>query len=163
MDHLDVERARAYLRDRLAPADRQHWRQHLAGCARCRELLESERNLMAVLRLGEAEPTAGPRPDLRALVDEVEHLVLTPEVEQRRRHRRLGLLGVCAALAVLLAWQVQALWRARDAARAAAAEHETEYVARHLPALLALEREPWLRDDYEFVTALETLFREARP
>ncbi len=164
MEHLTVELVHQFLSGQMHSADECRWRAHLDECARCRELVENERTWNSMLNLGEADDPAKPTAMERVL-DRVEHVV--PQRRTRRRRRLVALLGgwtLAALLTALLVWQVSYPPGTTDPDAATSVAHElrTETVA-HLDELRALERDPWLLDDYETVKTLDDLIREYRP
>lgn len=162
MSHLDIELARQLLGGRLSTDEAAKWRRHLAGCARCRDLLDNERAFAAVVNLGRTAPGAAPLGRIDALMERV-----ADPAGRRHRQRIIArvVLGAGALLLTfVLAWQ---LTRRPPGPAAIARElrigpEEQAAVIANLDALQTLQREPWLADNYETVLSLEDhILREA--
>jgi len=158
--HLDVQLAHRLLRGELDAAARAHWQRHVDRCARCRELLASERGILTLLSMAdEASGPAEPDRDLERFLRRVD-AVRGGTVARRRR--LVGLAGgfvLCTLLLGLLVSQLrQDSAQPERSARALGISLELQdQVASDLGALEVLERDPWIADQYEAVCTLELL------
>lgn len=165
MEHLDVQLAHRLLQGQLDPTVQARWQQHIEDCTQCSELLAAERALLTMLSLGDAAMVPA-SPDIGRMLDQVPGL--RPNASGRGRHlvwgTILGLVSI-AALTLLLAWQLRS--QADDESESARAlgipREEEEHVIVNLTTLAALERDPWLADEYETVRALERLITDQEP
>ncbi|MGD8452416.1 MAG: hypothetical protein PVJ57_11405 [Phycisphaerae bacterium] len=160
MEHMNGETARGYARGALPPSAQAHWGNHLITCEQCRELVRRERTLIGWLRLDEA-PSDAPAGALDRLLTRMH------EGRQRswREWWRAMLPGM--SLALLLGAAVGLAYRLATAppltpvtAQGTAVTPVEQAASRKLDALVALDRDPWLIDDYEAVRWLETRLGE---
>ncbi len=165
MQHLDLELAHRFLQARLTPDQQRHWEQHLQGCERCRELVAAERALLAVLDLDAAAAVPPPATALR-VPDE-----FAARDPQRARRRRWSIVFLAAEVLVATGLLAALVWQINQRSDPAAAlarelritpEFQQQLLV-DLPALLALERDPWLADDYDTVATLAQLIQERIP
>jgi len=166
VEHLDIATAQALLRKQLPAQALVQWEKHLAGCARCRQMLAAERAMLTLLDLGQVETGGSAALDVDHLLDQV------PRLSSVKVNRRwLGQLGIGIAwlmtvvLAGLLAWQL--VRRPAQATEAAAdlaiAPELQEAVAANLDSLRTLAEEPWIIEHYEAVLALDVLLARPSP
>jgi anti-sigma factor RsiW len=155
MEHLDADTARAFVAGELNAAARAQCEAHLEQCPACRELVERERNWPKLLRLDE-----GVAPATGALERTLQRV-------RRNRFRCVGprLLGPALVAGALAGFGLGLLIRAATAPapaqRSAAAlrispEFQREMIA-DLDALAALQRDPWLAENYEAAQWLKQL------
>jgi len=160
MKHLDVQLARRLLRGELDAVARARWQRHVDRCARCRELLASERGILTLLTM--ADEASGPAGSDRALERFLRRVDGVRGGAAARRRRLVGLGGglvLCTLLLGLLVWQLRrdsALPEASARALGISLELQGQVVA-DLGTLEVLERDPWIADQYETVCTLELL------
>lgn len=155
--HLDVQIVHQLLAGQLPSDERARWLEHAAACARCRDMLDNERALMAVLDLGDASRPVD--------ADEFSRRVQVAAVADRpaRLAPLLAAVAAVAVLGVLLAWQLR-----QRPSRAAVLADELrisptvqERTVSNLAALTVIQRDPWLCDEYEAAVTLERLITQA--
>jgi hypothetical protein len=157
MSHLDIQLARQVLEKRLAPEVEQAWLRHAEKCEQCRQLLENERSMMALLDLGDA--AAAPAAGMEQLLERVDALNATAR-------RRRVLLTLCSASVVLVLVGLQ-IWQVRNAPAPRRVETPAELapalerrLAAQLDGLRALRTDPWIIDEYDAVETFQLLIAE---
>jgi anti-sigma factor RsiW len=158
MEHMDCDDARAYARGDMSAAGRSWCDAHLAGCPRCRELVQQERTLAGLLKLAD-DPSH---------LDGVAGRVLAriePVLRRSARRRSQGWFGWSIGLAALLGMALGLGYRqirpADSPAGLAPATNVPDPTQRatiaNLRLLQTIEANPWVVDNYEAARWLSKL------